>query len=220
MPDRHLTGNGRPFMLILLLAAAVAPAGCASLGSFFTGENRVAGEAPSIAGNANAGDDTAFYGDVNDMLSMMEQLADGDEIVQAAWFSSAQAAVESSPTAHNRLKFALALSVPGHNGSDLAAAVDQLEALIASRQLLPRERMLATIRLQSVSDLLELRSAGTELDAALSDALAERDAKQAELTREQAKSAQLKDELQDATAKLDAITSIEQSISEREDDEN
>jgi hypothetical protein len=60
----------------------------------------------------------------------------GDPARQAELFQSAKDAAALSPTTSNRLKYALALAIPGHSGSDPVAAQRQLSELLARPETL------------------------------------------------------------------------------------
>jgi hypothetical protein len=148
----------------------------------------------------------------------MESLITGDPLTRAAAFNDAERAVDFAPTTTNRLRYALALSVPGHAGSDAAAAAERLGALLAAGDaLLPDERMLATIQLRQAEQLLILSTANGDLSRRIETAVSESDADgAARLQTALAENERLKKDLEDATAMLDAITNIERSISESE----
>ena len=208
---------------IAVAAALIAIGGCSSTGSLFGGSS--AGSARSGSNNdsgAQTRESTAIdTGGLAVYLETMQRLIDGDSLTQAATFSDLEDGAEFAPTTTNRLLYALALSLPGHNGSDPEAAAERLRDLIAAGDtLLPEERMLAQIQLQSANQLAILRAANLDLEQQRASALAARDAEHAESLRSAlAENQRLEAQLEDATAMLDAITSIERSLSEREDDE-
>lgn len=206
-----------PWQILLLkyalsLAAVTAIAGCASGGSIFGGAPR--------PNNAAIATDTRATGDgnIDDYLNTMQALIEGDAFTRADVFRAAEDAVDYAPTTANRLRYALALAVPGHAGSDPQAAARRLRELVAaSDALLPDERMLAEIQLRYVEHVIVLESNGIELQQRMEAAIADRDAVAAERIQIlQSENSQLRSELSDATATLDAIMSIEESISERE----
>jgi len=205
-----------------IVAAALALAACSSTG-VFSGRGR---ESQSAAGSeattepaptgAAALDTRALEG----YLEMMESLIEGDALDRAATFNAARDAFALSRTTTNELRYALALSIPGHNGSDAEAATVRLRNLIASGDLLREERVLVTIQLRYAEQIVRLEGAQIELEQRLEAAVTARDEETANLIlRLQTDNAELRAELEDATAMLDAITNIEQSISEREDDD-
>ena len=151
-------------------------------------------------------------------LESMQQLIAGDPLARAAAFNDAERAAEFAPTTTNRLRYALALSIPGHAGSDPAAASERLGALLAAGDtLLPEERMLAMVQLRQAEQLQILATANAELTRRFETAIAESDAERAERLRVVlAENERLRRELEDATTMLEAITTIERSISESE----
>lgn len=151
-------------------------------------------------------------------LETMQALIEGDTVEQAEVFENAVESAELAPTTTNRLRLALALATPGHAGSNPLEAQRQLAALLAAGDtLLPEERILATIHLQEVEERLILDSAATqqrqrsaaEVERLSADSTERLEAAQAENRR-------LRGELAEAQEKLEAITSIERSIRERD----
>jgi hypothetical protein len=153
---------------------------------------------------------------------MMRALIEGDALTQAETFRGAQDSVNFAPTTTNRLKYALALAIPGHQGSDAVEAQRRLSALLAaSNALLPEERVLATIQLRDTEQRVVLAVTSAELRAELAAA------RETENTESSLRIQSLIDdnrrlqaELDDALAKLDAITTIEQSLRELENGAN
>jgi hypothetical protein len=207
----------------LLLSAALATlalGGCASGGSPADGGGgrEVTASVPGRTTVPATVTQTVDTGGLDLYLDTMESLITGDPLTRAAAFNDAERAVDFAPTTTNRLRYALALSVPGHAGSDAAAAAERLGALLAAGDaLLPDERMLATIQLRQAEQLLILSTANGDLSRRIETAVSESDADSAaRLQTALAENERLKKELEDATAMLDAITNIERSISESE----
>jgi len=152
------------------------------------------------------------------LLDMMSTLPQGDPARQAEIFQSAKDAAAVSPTTSNRLRYALALATPGHAGTDAVAAQRQLSELLARPEtLLPAERALALVELQEVDQRLVLQAENRRLrDEAAHDP---RDktlqATRSKLSAEQDENARLRKALDEAKAKLEAVTHIEKSINER-----
>jgi hypothetical protein len=151
------------------------------------------------------------------LLDLMSALPKGDPARQAELFQSAKDAAALSPTTSNRLKYALALAVPGYNGSDPVAAQRQLSELLARPEtLLPEERLLALVELQEVDQRLVLQAENERLrDEALHDSKDKQQALNHRLQNELDENARLRKALDEARAKLDAVTHIERSINER-----
>jgi hypothetical protein len=154
---------------------------------------------------------------ITPILEMMSALPQGDPAHQAEVFQSAKDAAELTPTTSNRLKYALALAIPGHSGSDPVAAQRQLAELLATPQTLqPVERLLAMIELRQVDQRLVLQAENTRLRTDeprdYRDKLA---AVNRRLAAESDENAHLRKALEEARAKLEAVTHIERSINDR-----
>jgi hypothetical protein len=163
---------------------------------------------------------TADLGPIAPLLEMMSSLPQGDPARQAELFQSAKDAAALSPTTSNRLRYALALATPGHSGSDPVAAQRQLSELLARPEtLLAVERLLALVELQEVDQRLVLRAENKRLrDEASHDDSDTHDkllAVNRRLAAESDENARLRKALDEARAKLDAVTHIERSINDR-----
>jgi hypothetical protein len=162
---------------------------------------------------ANLPDATA----VAPLLELMSALPQGDPARQAELFQSVKDAAELTPTTSNRLKYALALATPGYSGSNPVAAQRQLAELLARPEtLLPIERLLAAVELKEVEQTLVLQAENKRMraDAPPDD----RDKLQTinrRLAAESDENARLRKALDEARAKLDAVTHVERSINDR-----
>jgi N-acetylmuramoyl-L-alanine amidase len=151
-------------------------------------------------------------GMIADYLETMRKLSHSDPAVQAETFQHAREAADLTPTTANRLRYALALATPGHGGTDAGAAQKLLAQLLASPELLlPPERALAEVELRQV----ELRIVLTEENRRmqLEAVRLEHDRTTASTRRLQAEideNKRLRKQLEEAQAKLDAVTHIEQ----------
>jgi hypothetical protein len=151
-------------------------------------------------------------------LEMMRSLPGSDPARQAELFQAAKDDALQTPTSSNKLKFALALATPGHGGSDPVAAQRQLSTLLSTPDaLLPIEGLLATIALQDVDQRLILIEENRQLRE---DAPRESHDKLLAINRrlsaESDENARLRKALDEAEAKLEAVTHIERSINDRE----
>ncbi len=149
---------------------------------------------------------------------MMHLLPASDPARQAELFQSAKDAAALAPTTSNKLKYALALATPGHVGSDPVAAQRHLSDLLATPEtLLPIERLLAMVELQEVDQRLVLiednRLLREEVPREGRDKLS---ALNRRLAAESDENARLRKALDEAEAKLDAVTHIERSINDRD----
>ena len=154
---------------------------------------------------------------ITPILEMMRTLPEGDPARQAELFQSVKEAAQISPTTSNRLKLALALATPGHGGSDAVAARRQLSELLATPEtLLPVERLLALVELQQVDERLVLQTENSKLrDDASHDSRDKLSTLNRRLSAELDENARLRKALDEAQAKLDAVTHIERSINDR-----
>lgn len=203
----------RTTLAVLYLAAAASLSACGSAAKL------IPGRGGDTDNQLEAG---LNEGGLNVYLETMGALVDGDPVEQVESFEAAKRAAEWAPTTTNRLRFALALATPGHPSADPLEAQGLLNELMASRDaLLPEERMLAAVHLKEVEQRLILDREAERLKAAAeAGELSQRQIQ--DLTRRlrqsQATNARLQAELRRAQEKLEAITSIEQSIRERSDD--
>ncbi len=189
--------------------AACGLAGCALFGGAPT---------PPPAPPAVADHSTTDLAPITQLLEVMSELPQGDPARQAELFQSAKDAAAVSPTTSNRLKYALVLATPGHEGSDPVAAQRQLSELLARPEtLLTAERLLALVELQEVDQQLVLQAENQRLrsDDASHDSQSKLQAVNRRLAAEMDDNARLRKALDEARAKLDAVTNIERSINDR-----
>jgi hypothetical protein len=189
-------------------ALAIGVAGCGVLGGAQT--NLKTAQPPPERPQADL---TA----ITPALDMMRALPAGDPARQAELFQSTKDAAALAPTTSNKLKFALALATPGHGGSDPVAAQRQLAELLATPEtLLPVERLLAMVELQEVDQRLILQEENKQLREEAPRELREKLlAINRRLTAESDDHARLRKALDEAQAKLEAVTHIERSINDR-----
>ena len=195
----------------LLLTAALA--GCAFGGRGDDGRSAPVGDAPTSA-PATGSDALAVY------LDPLRDLLEGDAVVQADVFRGIATAADTAPTTTNRLRLALALATPAHPATNAAEAQRLLGELLAiGDSLLPEEQILALIHLKDVEERLILDAEARRLQQAAAAAAAQRNDRTAQqLQAALDENRQLRLALDEARAKLDAITNIERSIREREND--
>ena len=152
------------------------------------------------------------------LLEMMSNLPQGDPARQAEIFQQAKDAAELQPTTSNRLRYALALATPGYSGADPVAAQRQLAELLARPEtLLPVERLLAAVELKEVEQRLILQAENTRMrDAVPNDSHDKLQSINRRLAAESDENAKLRKALDEARAKLEAVTHIEQrSVTDR-----
>jgi hypothetical protein len=153
-------------------------------------------------------------------LRTLRSLIEGDPVLQADVFRNVAAAADAAPTTTNRLMLALALATPTHPSSNDAEASRLLNELLATGDaLLPEEHVLALIHLKDVERRMILDAEAERLQRAAAAATAQRNDRSAQqLQAALEENRQLRAALDEARAKLDAITNIERSIREREND--
>jgi len=152
------------------------------------------------------------------LLEMMSTLPKADPARQAEIFQSAKDGADLSPTTSNRLRYALALATPGYSGTDPVAAQRQLSELLARPEtLLPVERLLALVELKEVEQRLILQAENKRMrdDASRDDSHDKLAAINRRLAAESDENVRLRKALDEARAKLDAVTHIERSINDR-----
>jgi len=196
---------------LLLLAAVLV--GCASTDRAADDRSTAAANAPATTPSTRS-DALAVY------LDPLRTLLEGDAVTQADVFRGIAAAADAAPTTTNRLRFALALATPAHPGTNTVEAQRLLSELLASGDaLLPEEQVLALIHLKDVEERLILDAEATRLQQAAAAAAAQRnDRSTQQLQAALEENRKLRLALDEARAKLDAITNIERSIREREND--
>jgi hypothetical protein len=189
-------------------------AGCMSLGG--TAGDRPAATPISplprpVAAAATADGITVY-------LETLRSLIEGDPVLQADVFRNLANRADAAPTTTNRLLFALALATPTHPASNAAEAQRLLSELLATGDaLLPEEHVLALIHLKDVEQRLILDAESERLQRAAAAATAQRNDRSAQqLQAALEENRELRAALDQARAKLDAITNIERSIRERE----
>ncbi len=143
----------------------------------------------------------------DEYLETLQQLASGDPATQSEISAAAESRSTLTPHPSTNLRFALVLATPGHAGSDSQRALSMLRELREQTELLtPAEIALADIQLKEVDERVRLTVASRASEQATKRRIA---AAEVENRR-------LRSELADAEGKLEAITSIERSIRERE----
>ncbi|HEY8510298.1 MAG TPA: hypothetical protein VIL32_18220 [Steroidobacteraceae bacterium] len=150
-------------------------------------------------------------------LELLQKLVQSGPAEQAEIIVATQREYDLAPTPSHQLRYALALAVPGHAGTDLPRAQRLLQELMATPEtLLPAERALAFLELQKVDAQMTLTAENRRLQSTMARNDRERMAAvNKRLQMEIEENARLRKELDEVRAKLDAITEIERSITER-----
>ncbi len=207
----RLEGGRRGAAMGLALAALSSAAFLGLTGCGANGGIKTPRPAPTVTPPLDAGA-------IGPVLELMSSLPQGDPARQAELFQQAKDSAELSPTTSNKLRYALALATPGHSGADPVAAQRQLSELLARPEtLLPIERMLATVELKEVEQQLVLLAEAKRLrDEAAREAHGDKLATiNRRLAAETDENARLRKALDEARAKLDAVTHIERAINDR-----
>ena len=198
------------FRLPGLVIAAVLVPGCGTTGDWI--KDRI--------GNSDADQQTEILGapTLQVYVDELSQIASGDPAAQAEIFADAEAAAKLTPGPSTNLRLGLVLAIPGHPETDPERAVNLLRDVLSETELLTNaEIALANILLNSAerqvvanAETRRLRASSSRARQTEEQALAER------LVRVESENRQLRRDLEDAQQKLDALTSIERSIRERD----
>jgi hypothetical protein len=154
---------------------------------------------------------------VTTYLESLQRLVQSAPAEQAETVAAAQREYDLAPTPSHQLRLALILATPGHSGTDQPRAQRLLRELMAAPvALLPAERALAFLEQQKVDAQLSLAAENKRLQTSVVRNDRDRNAAQSKrLQAEIDENARLKKELEEAQAKLDAISDIERSLNER-----
>jgi len=192
----------------LLSALARGGGGQANVWRDFGGSDKDRDENPVILGAPSA----------EDYLTELERLATGDPATQIEIYADAESRAKLTPDPSTTLRYALVLATPGHTESDPEEAQTLLRELLTQTPLMtPAEIALARIYLSSVEERIVVASEARRLRQSTSrQARTEAQAVNQRLASVAAENRRLRTELAEAENKLEALTSIEQSIRERE----
>jgi hypothetical protein len=208
MHKGKLTIGVRQIAVTTLSVALLA--GCAQTKGFITGM----GKSPS------SGDDVGILGapEAEHYLDELYQLAAGDPATQAEIFADAQSGAQLTPGPQTNLRFALVLATAGHGEFDPERAQSMLREILTQTALMtPGEISLATIHLKSAEQLAMTESEARRLRISSNRAAqTQEEATRERLANLEADNRRLRDELAEAEDKLEAITTIEQSIRDQE----
>jgi len=206
MDNLRFKNKARRVAVVALIIATMA--GCTQTTDWLKGRRTAKATDPVILGAPNA--------DV--YLQELYEMAAGDPATQAEIYADAAAAAQLTPGPNTELRLALVLAVPGHAESDPEQAERKLREVLTQTELLtPAEISLATIQLNNVERLIVADTEARRLRASTSRAArTEEQAITQRLASVEAENRQLRRDLEEAEAKLEAITSIERSIREQE----
>ena len=193
-----------------MVLVVVLVGGCAQTRDFMAGFRK----SPSVEGDAGilGAPEAEVY------LQELQSLAAGDPATQAEIYADARAGSTLTPGPQTNLRYALVLATPGHPETDPDAAQSMLRELLAQTELLTQaETALATIHLEHVENVIVLNSESRQLRASTSRAAqTQQAAADQRLAAVEAENRRLRQALEEAEEKLEAITSIERSIREQE----
>lgn len=158
-------------------------------------------------------------------LADVETLMSGDNAARNRAWRRVDLDYQAAPTTRNQLRYALALATPGHSGTDLARADGMLTELLQTPELLlAEESMLATVHLGLLRSRVTAESNARQANNSESQThareLAEARAQLAQLALLRQDNERLRAALAETEEKLRAITNIERSIRERDDESN
>ncbi len=204
MRNKKMTTNARQFAIVTIAVALLG--GCAQTKEWMS----------SIGRSKSSSDDSAILGapDAEYYLDDLYKLTTGDPATQADIFADAESGFRLTPGLQTNLRFALVLATAGHPETNPEQAQTILQELLTQAPLLtPAELSLATINLNSVEQQIALTSEARRLRASNSQAARTESASTDQrLDNVEAENRRLRQELDDAEAKLEAISSIERSI--------
>jgi hypothetical protein len=217
---RHERGRSRArriarsaFVSIIMVSCAALLAACTA-DLLNRGSARTTESAPVVDRTSAAGVIIAGY------FEGLQRLLVSAPAEQAELVAAAQREFELAPTPSHELRYALILATPGHAATDLPRAQRLLRELMAApAALLPAERALAFLEQQKVDAQMSLLAENRRLQSTAARTDKDKDktagAMSKRLQSEVDENARLRKELEAAQAKLDAISDIERSLSER-----
>ncbi len=191
----------------ILGCALLTMTGCAGL----TNEPRQVAPTPPVDQRAVEGSIVSSY------LDTLYKLARGSATEQAEILARLEAEQAAAATPSRNLHYGLALSTPGHNGFDPVGAQRLLREVLANPEtLLPAERAIAYLQLSLIDRYqalqAEIKRNRAETDRGERDRIAQLNRR---LAAENEENTRLKRQLEEAQAKLDAISRIEQTMKNR-----
>ena len=201
--------------VLLITTFAVLIAGCSSTKNWL---NNVKG-----AGSSFGGPDPVLGAPAADAyIEELGLLSSNDPAAQAEIIADAKAVATLTPNPSTRLRYALVLATPGHPDSNPLEAQGMLIDILTQTELMTTyEIALAQIYLKNVEDRLVSANETRRLRASSSRAQRTQEAALNErLATVQSENRRLRAALEEAESKLEAITSIERSIREQEQDPN
>ncbi len=150
-------------------------------------------------------------------VEILQRLVQAPPAEQAEILEAAHKDYTLAPTPSHELRYALELATPGHAGTNLPEAQRLLRELVATPEsLVSAERAFAYLELQNADAQLTLMAENHTLEDSAAHAAHDRlAAANRQLQTELDENTRLRKDLEAARAKLDAITNIERSVSDR-----
>ena len=197
--------------IAVMLAAIVLLSGCAQTKDWL--DKVTPGSDQSSSGTVILGAPSA-----DNYLETLNLLATGDPATQAEIFADTESRSTLTPNPSTNLRFALVLATPGHSGSDPEQAQSMLRELLTQTALMTNyEIALAEIHLKAVEERIVLSSEARRLrEASSRQAQTAEQALNQRIATVEAENQTLRQDLEEAQEKLDAITNIERSIRDQE----
>lgn len=154
--------------------------------------------------------------EVQSHIDFMAAMATAGPARQVEMIEETERSYEIAPTTSNSLRFAGALGLAGHAGSNPARSAEILRTLLASpEKLTPGERTFATTLLDLVEAQLQLAAENRRLLATFDESTRAQVNFERRALAQAEENARLRKALEEAQQKLDAITDIERTIIER-----
>jgi hypothetical protein len=195
----------RTSLLILLGLSVISLSACEATNNWLKG--RKTADADEIAVGVAESDRYVIE---------LSKLVKGDPATQAEIFADSKAAAQLTPGPETQLRYALVVATPGHANSNDLEGQSLLREVLTDTQLLgPAEVALATVQLNEVEKRLVLGSESRQLRtvSAASETSSVEDAALARhVAAVEAENRRLRQSLEEAESKLEAITSIERSV--------
>lgn len=170
--------------------------------------------------SATASDNPVILGapQITNYLDELHKLSAGDPATQIEILSDAEAESQLTPNTSTLLRYALILGTPGHSGNNNEQAQGMLSELLVQRELMTApEVALAELYLKNIENRIVLNNESERLrQQQASESNADELAMERQISRLRNENRRLQQALDEAEAKLDAITSIEQSIRQSE----
>jgi len=196
--------------LVAAALLATAASGCSQTRSWLD----------SVRGNKDAPAEEVVLGAplADEYLQELASLASGDPALQAEVYADARAAAQLTPNPSTTLRYALVLATPGHPESNAQEAQSLLRELLSRPELMTQSEIaLATIYLKSSEQAIMQSAEARRLRASTDRAQrTEEEAINQRLATVEAENRRLRRDLADAEDKLEAITSIERSIRQQD----